>query len=37
MSESQILSDFPELVREHIQACLAFAEDRERKLVKIRA
>jgi uncharacterized protein (DUF433 family) len=32
MSEEQILSDFPELTREDIKACLAFAADRERKL-----
>ena len=32
MSEDQILSDFPELTREDIKACLAFAADRERKL-----
>ena len=33
MSESDILSDFPELKPEDIRACLAFAADRERKLV----
>jgi uncharacterized protein (DUF433 family) len=33
MSEEQILSDFPELEKEDIRACLAFAADRERKLV----
>lgn len=33
MSEEEILSDFPELAREDIRACLAFAADRERKLV----
>lgn len=32
MSEEQILRDFSELTREDIQACLAFAADRERKL-----
>jgi uncharacterized protein (DUF433 family) len=35
MSEAQILSDFPDLTREDIQACLAFAADRERKMVSI--
>ena len=33
MSEEELLSDFPELEQEDIQACLAFAADRERKLV----
>lgn len=32
MSPEQILADFSELTREDIQACLAFAADRERKL-----
>ena len=35
MSEDQILRDFPDLVREDIRACLAFAADRERKLVSV--
>lgn len=35
MSEEAILRDFPDLVREDIQACLAFAADRERKFVSI--
>lgn len=33
MSEEQILGDFPELTSEDLRACLAFAADRERKLV----
>lgn len=33
MSEEAILRDFPELEQEDIRACLAFAADRERKLV----
>ena len=33
MSQEEILSDFPELEQEDIRACLAFAADRERKLV----
>lgn len=33
MSEDQILRDFPDLTREDIRACLAFAADRERRLV----
>jgi uncharacterized protein (DUF433 family) len=32
MTEDQVLRDFRELTREDIQACLAFAADRERKL-----
>ena len=35
MSESEILEDFPELTSEDIRACLAFAADRERKLVSL--
>ena len=35
MSENQILSDFPDLTRDDILACLAFAADRERKLVSL--
>ena len=33
MSEQQILHDFPDLTLEDIRACLAFAADRERRLV----
>ena len=33
MSEDEIVRDFPDLTREDIRACLAFAADRERKLV----
>ena len=32
MTEDEILRDFPELTRDDIKACLAFAADRERKL-----
>ncbi|HYZ75000.1 MAG TPA: DUF433 domain-containing protein [Chthoniobacterales bacterium] len=32
MSEDEILGDFPELTRDDIRACLAFAADREKKL-----
>ncbi|MDO8354891.1 MAG: DUF433 domain-containing protein [Nitrospirota bacterium] len=35
MSEEDILSDFPDLTREDIRACLAFAADRERKLISL--
>lgn len=37
MSEDEILNDFPDLTRDDIRACLAFAADRERKLTKIPA
>ena len=32
MTEDEILRDFPELTRDDIKACLAFAADREHKL-----
>lgn len=35
MSEDEILADFPQLARDDIRACLAFAADRERKLLSI--
>jgi uncharacterized protein (DUF433 family) len=37
MSEDDILDDFPDLTRDDIRACLAFAADRERKLMTIPA
>ena len=37
MTEEEILDDFPDLTREVIQACLAFAADRERKLISVPA
>jgi uncharacterized protein (DUF433 family) len=37
MTEAEILSDFPDLTSEDIRACLAFAADRERRLVSIPA
>jgi len=33
MSEEQILADFPDLKAEDLRACLAFAADRERRLM----
>ena len=33
MSEDEILRDFPYLTRDDLKACLAFAADRERRLV----
>ncbi|MFL5330686.1 MAG: DUF433 domain-containing protein [Gemmataceae bacterium] len=32
MTHDQIVDDFPELTKEDIRACLAFAADRERRL-----
>ena len=37
MSEQEILDDFPDLTRDDIRACLAFAADRERRLVSFGA
>ena len=33
MSHQQILSDYPELREDDIRACLAYAADRERRIV----
>jgi uncharacterized protein (DUF433 family) len=33
MSHEQIIDDFPELTEEDILACLAFAADRERRVM----
>ena len=35
MSEDAILRDFPDLTAEDIRACLAFAADRERRLISV--
>ncbi len=37
MTEDEILADFSELTRDDIRACLAFAADRERKLLVVAA
>ncbi|MCB9006973.1 MAG: DUF433 domain-containing protein [Ardenticatenaceae bacterium] len=37
MTEGEIIDDFPELTHEDIKACLAFAADRERKLITVPA
>jgi len=37
MTERQVLGDFPQLTSEDIRACLAFAAERERKVVSIPA
>jgi hypothetical protein len=33
MTETETLADFPDLTSEDIRACLAFAADRERRLI----
>lgn len=33
MSEAEILDDFPDLTREDLKACIAYAADRERRLM----
>ena len=35
MSEQQILADFPQLTSDDVRACLAFAAERERRVVSI--
>ena len=35
MSEDEVLADFPDLERDDIRACLAFAADRERRLISL--
>lgn len=35
MSHDEILSDYPELTEKDIRACLAYAADRERRLVTV--
>ena len=37
MSEDQVLTDFPQLTREDIRACLAYAAERERRTLGIPA
>lgn len=37
MTKEEVLGDFPELTEEDIRACLAFAADRERRLLAIPA
>ena len=37
MTEEEILKDFPDLTREDLKACIAFAADRERKLMTLPA
>jgi uncharacterized protein (DUF433 family) len=33
MTQEEILEDFPDLTREDLKACIAFAADRERRLM----
>ena len=33
MTYAQIVADYPELTEDHIRACLAYAADRERRVV----
>lgn len=33
MSHEQIIADYPELTEEDIRACLAYAADRERRII----
>jgi uncharacterized protein (DUF433 family) len=35
MSQEEILRDFPDLTEEDIRACLAFAAERERRLMAL--
>ena len=37
MSEDQVLADFPQLSRDDIRACLAYAAERERRTLGIPA
>jgi uncharacterized protein (DUF433 family) len=33
MSEAEVLDDFPDLTQEELKACIAYAADRERRLM----
>jgi uncharacterized protein (DUF433 family) len=37
MSEAEIIADFPQLVHEDVLACLAFAAERERRIMPVPA
>lgn len=37
MTETQILADFPQLTSDDIRACLAFAAERERRVMSVPA
>jgi uncharacterized protein (DUF433 family) len=35
MTEAEILDDFPDLTREDLKACIAYAADRERRFITV--
>ncbi len=35
MTEEEILNDFPDLTKDDLKACIAFAADRERRLMEV--
>ncbi len=35
MTEEELLDDFPDLTKEDLKACIAFAADRERRLMDV--
>lgn len=35
MTEEEILTDFPDLTKQDLKACIAFAADRERRLMTV--
>jgi uncharacterized protein (DUF433 family) len=37
MTDDEILDDFPDLTREDLKACIAFAADRKRRLMNVPA
>jgi uncharacterized protein (DUF433 family) len=37
MTQEEILDDFPDLTQDDLRACLAFAADRERKIMSMAA
>ena len=37
MTEQEILADYPELVSEDIRACLAYAAEREHRIVRMQS
>ena len=37
MTEAEVLADFPQLTREDLRACYAFAAERERRLMSVPA
>ena len=37
MTEAEVLADFPQLTRDDVRACYAFAAERERRLMSVPA